>query len=135
MPFVNQAQNAACRAQAERDVAAGYKVRWNCDEYAHEKKRGETKTYDKEWIPLSAKEMKVYEGKSGGRYRLVDGHKYYSHQFEFPKSGEKEPPKWEVERPRKASRKSSSKKNQDQIFIGTRGGKYKLAANGRKIYQ
>ena len=106
MPFKNHSQEAACRAQAERDVAAGYTPRWNCDDY----KNGAEPSYHKAWIPLTKKELIVYKGERGGRYRIVNGESFYATSFQTPKP------------------------STPQVIVGARGGRYTQAANGKKVY-
>jgi hypothetical protein len=100
MPFVNHEQEAACHAQAERDVAAGYRPRWNCDEYKNEVEG----SYNNQWIPLSEKELQIYTGVRGGRYRIVNGEKFYGNSFKRPNSAK-------VSAKKSRSVKKASKKN------------------------
>lgn len=70
MPFVSQAQRAACYAQQSRDLAAGRTPQWRCHDYEHgiHKKRkgkgGKTK-------------RKVYTGPRGGKYVMFQRRKVY----------------------------------------------------------
>jgi len=123
MPFVNHEQEAACRAKAERDVAAGYFPKWDCDKYKNEVEG----SYNKEWIPLTQKELRVYKGLKGGHYRIVKGEKFYAHQFFTPTTTKKN--KSSAKKAFKKSNKSATK-----VFTGVRGGKYTLDVNGKKLY-
>lgn len=40
MPFVSQAQRAACYAQAARDRKAGRTPKWNCKKYEKHRSKG-----------------------------------------------------------------------------------------------
>ena len=122
MPFVNNEQEAACHAQAQRDVAAGYFSRWNC----HDFKNQIEGSYNKEWIPLSTKELVVYKGARGGRYRIVNGEKFYARTFKSPTSE-----KVSAKKPRATAKKAGKR---SKIVVGARGGKYTIDANGKKLY-
>lgn len=71
MPFVSQAQRAACYAQQSRDLKAGRTPRWRCHDYEHHnskkrKKRGNGKV-----------KREVHVGPRGGKYVMFQGRKVY----------------------------------------------------------
>lgn len=70
MPFVSQAQRAACYAQQSRDLKAGRTPRWRCHDYEHgiHKKRGKGGGKMK---------RKVHVGPRGGKYVMFQGRKVY----------------------------------------------------------
>lgn len=91
MPFVSQAQQAACYAQERRDLKAGHTPKWDCHDYAKKstKKKKKTKTTKtkRRIVPLSEIKRrvkgrergsgKVRKGPRGGRYVIHQGHKVY----------------------------------------------------------
>jgi topoisomerase IA-like protein len=80
MPFVNKAQEAVCRIKAAIDISNGFQPRWSCDEF----KEGDESAKNQGWIPLTKKELIVYEGKKGGLFRIFRGKKYYAKEFHDP---------------------------------------------------
>lgn len=65
MPFVNSAQARACAYKAQNDIAHGRPIRWNCREMAK--------------IRYAGRLRKIYIGKRGGHYVLVNRKKVYIH--------------------------------------------------------
>jgi hypothetical protein len=73
MPFVSQAQRAACYAQQSRDLKAGRIPKWKCHEFEHgihSKKRNPRRQH-------KAKKRKVHIGPRGGRYVMFKRRKVY----------------------------------------------------------
>lgn len=74
MPFVSQAQRAACYAQQSRDLKAGHTPQWKCHEFEHgiHSKKSRKSTRGRRY-----QKRKVFTGPRGGKYVLFQGRKVY----------------------------------------------------------
>ncbi len=78
MPFVSQAQRAACYAQQSRDLKAGRVPKWKCHEFEHGIHSKKTRKSLRSSRKTSrTKKRKVHVGPRGGRYVMFKGRKVY----------------------------------------------------------
>jgi hypothetical protein len=96
MPFKSRAEWRRCWIQYNRDIKAGRKPRWDCNEFTKgvdydslpeylndPKKKGMKKRYSMKKYRSTKKARnpkrirKVHIGKNGGKYHIVEGEKRY----------------------------------------------------------